>query len=78
MDVTVQIRDLSVNGFMTDAVFSPNVTAGKRAIDTITFLSSDLEENNISSIETVELSFHIFDSIEWETIADTDTISITF
>ena len=34
---------------------------GKRVIDTITFMSFELEENEITTIETAELSFRIFE-----------------
>ena len=77
-DVTVQTRDESINGFMVDALFSCDVVAGKRAVDTITFMDSDLEENDITAIENVELSFHVFDMAEWETIVDTEVVNITF
>lgn len=77
-DVTVQTRDVSINGFMVDAMFSCDVVAGKRAIDTITFMETDLEENEITAIEDVELSFHVFDMAEWETIVDTEVVNITF
>lgn len=77
-DFTVQVRDVSVNGFMIDPIFSSEVMAGKHAIDTITFMGSSLEENDIAEIETVELSFHIFESSGWETIVDTDTVTINF
>lgn len=77
-NITVQARKVSVNGFMIDPIFSSDVVAGKRAIDSITFMTSDLEDNDISVIETVELSFHIFDIESWDTIVDTEIISITF
>lgn len=77
-DITVQVRDVSVNGFMTDSIFSCDIVPGKRAVDTITFSESDLEENGIDTIEDVELSFHIFDSNDWDTIVDTDVVKITF
>lgn len=77
-NVTVQTRDVSINGFMVDPIFSCEVVNGKRAVDTITFMSSDLEENEITAIETVELSFHIFDADGWDTIVDTDVVTITF
>ena len=77
-NITVQTRDVSINGFMVDAIFSADVVMGKRAVDGITFLSSELEENEITSIENVELSFHIFDSDSWDTIVDTDVIPMTF
>lgn len=77
-NITVQAKDISINGFMVDAVFSSEVVGGKYCIDPITFLSSDLEENEITEIETIELSFHIFDSSSWDTIVDTDVVTITF
>lgn len=75
---TVQARDVSVNGFMVDALFSTDVMPGKRAVDTITFLSEELEENDITAIEAVELSFTVFDFVGWDTIVDTDTVTISF
>lgn len=77
-DVTVQTRDVSINGFMVDAMFSCDVVAGKRAVDTITFMESDLEENEITAIKDVELSFHVFDFDGWDTIVDTDVVNINF
>ena len=76
--VTVETRDVSINGFMVDAVFSCDVVAGKRAVDTITFMESDLAENGITAIEDVELSFHVFDFNGWDTIVDTEVVTITF
>ena len=46
---------------MVDPYFSCDVVSGKHAITTISFSSSELEENEIETIETVELSFHIYD-----------------
>lgn len=77
-DITVQTRDVSINGFMIDAMFSCDIAAGKRAVDSITFMESDLEDNEITKIETVELSFHIFSADDWDTIVDTDVVEITF
>lgn len=77
-DITVQVRDVSVNGFMVDSTMSEDVVAGKRAISAVQFFSSDLEENSITDITDVELYFHIFDLDSWETIFDSDMINITF
>lgn len=76
--ITVQSRDVSVNGFMLDPIFSADVAAGKHAIDSITFMSNQLQENEIENIEDIELSFHIYDAKSWDTIEDTDTVKITF
>ena len=77
-NVTIQVRDVSVNGFMVDPIFSCDVTAGKHAVDTITISSTDLEKNEIKDIESIELSFHIFNADTWDTIADSPTVTITF
>lgn len=77
-NVSVQARDVSINGFMVDAIFSADVISGKRAVDTITFMDTDLEENDITEIEDVELFFHIFDMDSWDDIVDTDVVKIDF
>ena len=76
--ITVQTRDVSVNGFMVDAMFSSDVMPGKHAVDTITFLSTELEENAITEIQNVELLFHIFNLDSGDLIADTDTVKMAF
>lgn len=77
-DITVQARDVSIDGFMVDAIFSSDVMQGKRTVDTITFMQSQLDENEITSIENVELSFHIIGLDNWQTIFDTELINLTF
>jgi hypothetical protein len=77
-DVTIQVRDVSINGFMVSPSFSCDVLAGKRAFDSITFLESELTDNDITDITSIELTFHIFDMNEWNTIYDSDIVSISF
>lgn len=77
-NITVQSRDTSINGFMVDDSMSEDVIAGKKAITAITFFSSSLEDNGITDIESIETSFHIYDMEAWETIFDTDPITINF
>lgn len=75
--VTVQVRNASVNGFMfPSTVFSPSVTPGNRANDSISFMSSGLEESQIETIGVIELSFVVFHSETWENIFTTDIITI--
>lgn len=76
--ITVQARDTSVNGFMVETIFSQEVMPGKHAVSAVTFMDSDLEENSITQIQDLELSFHIFDTATWKTIADTDPIKLSF
>ncbi len=68
---------MSINGFMMSPLFISTVYDGKMAIDDITVFSSELEENGITSIEEVELKFHIYDADTYDTIIDIDAISFT-
>lgn len=77
-DATFQARDVSINGFMIDPIFSSDVLAGKKAYDALTFFESELSENGIKSIDDIELSFHIFDASNWDVILDTPSTIITF
>lgn len=72
--IIVQARDVSVNGIMTNPIFSCNITPGKKANDSMSFYN--LQDDGIDSIETIELSFHIYDSDSRNTIIDTEAITI--
>lgn len=73
--ITVQERNLSINGIMTRSIFSPDVAVGKTANDEISIFSSDLEENGIEQIENVELSFIVFNKDSFSTIFESELIS---
>lgn len=75
-NVTIQCEDLSINGFMMTPFFSSTVYDGKRALDDITLMSSELESSGITSIDDIELKFHIFDE-NYTTVKDTDVISFS-
>ena len=74
--ITVQSRDTSVNGFMMDPAFSPEITPGNKIVSGMTFMSSDLEANNVTDFETIETSFHIFNE-NYDSVVDTEPITIT-
>lgn len=76
--ITVQTRDVSINGFMVDPIFSCDIMSGKKSFDAMTFLESDLTNNGITDITELELEFHIFDMTSWDTIKDTDIVYISF
>ena len=63
---------------MTQIVFSCDVAAGKTANDGITLLSSDLDQAGIRQIQNVEFTFHVFDTDTYDTIFDTDPLSVSF
>ena len=76
-NVTVQTRNSSVNGFMTDIGLSCDVAAGKKANDSLILDRTTIELCSIETITNIEFSFHIFDSETWDDIVNTDMISIT-
>ena len=77
-DITVQARDVSINGFMVDPSMSEDVVAGKRAITAVQFFDTDLEDNGIETISDLELYFTIFNQESWDEIANTDVINLSF
>lgn len=76
-NITITSENLSVNGYMISSVMSADVYAGKKSFDDITLLSSALEENNITSVDKVEFTLHIYNSDTYDTIADTSVITIS-
>lgn len=77
-DFTVQVREVSVNGFMIEPTLSQDVLIGKKALTAVTFFDTDLEENGITDISDIEASFHVFDMDSWDTIVDTEPVKINF
>uniref|UniRef100_UPI0006D18144 hypothetical protein n=1 Tax=Clostridium sp. NkU-1 TaxID=1095009 RepID=UPI0006D18144 len=75
-EITVQVRDTSVDGFMVDPTMSIDVLPGKKAVDTMTIYNSDLKSNGITDIKSLETSFHISSSDFTRTVVDTEPITI--
>lgn len=76
--VTIQQRDLSINGFMIDGIISCDIVPGAKAVDDISLLGSALEENGIETLESGELKFHVFVTQSMKTLLDTDPIQVAF
>ena len=76
-NVGISVEEMSINGFMMNAVYSTTIYDGKMSLDDITVFSSDLEENGIEKIEDVELKFHIYDADSYSTIEKSDVISFS-
>lgn len=75
-NIGVQCNTAVVNNYMISEFFSSSVAPGKKANDTINLISSSLEEAGIKTISEVNISFHVFDSDSYDTIFDTDEISL--
>lgn len=63
--ITVQTREVSVDGYMIDPIFSCEIAAGKKAKDGITFMDDD-----VSELKNIEGKFHIYSSDSWSEIGD--------
>ena len=73
---TVQTRDSSVNGFMVETMMSADVAPGKKSNDKITFMTSEIKDCGIKTFATMEFKFHIFDTETWDTVLDTEAITV--
>ena len=76
-DITIHVDDMSINGFMMTPYFYSTVYDGKKAIDDITIMSSDLKSSGVESIEEAELKFRIVDEKTYDTIDETDPITFS-
>lgn len=76
-NVSISVDDMSINGYMVNPYFSSTVYAGKKAINDITLMSSDLESNGITSVDEIELAFEIRDADTYSEIVKTEPISFT-
>ena len=75
-NVIVQCDDMSINGFMVMPYFSADVYDGKKAISEITIMSTDLEDNNITSVDDIELVFKILNE-NYGTIETSEPITFS-
>lgn len=73
-DIIIQCDDMSVNGFMVTPFFSCNVNQGRMALDTIDIMSSDLEDNNITEVKDLEVTFKIISPENYLTIYESEPI----
>ena len=74
-DVTVEIRDACVNGWMMDASFFAAVAAGEKKEGYILFLASGMKRSGVETIADLEFSFHIL-NMDRITFLDSDTVRI--
>ena len=77
-NITIEAEDVSVNGFMIDPAFMSDIGAGKKAYTLMSFMKSDLEENDISNITSIELKFSGYDYNTWKDIFETEVLTINF
>jgi hypothetical protein len=59
-DYTIQLDEVSVNGFMIEPTFSCDVNNGKKANDIAWFDDDELKDNGINKINKVEFTLQAF------------------
>ena len=77
-DITVDVEDFSINGFMIDAIFATDILQGKKVYSDILILDEDLEKNDIKEIKDVELKFDVYDTESFDEIFKTDIVKVNF
>lgn len=75
-NLTVGCDALIVNDYMISDLFVTDVAAGKKTNETMTLSSSQLKAAGIDVIGQIEVYFHIYDSDTYDTIKNTDCITI--
>lgn len=77
-DISVTVKDVTVNGFQVNPLFYADVLSGTKVITGIGFLENDLKENDIRDIREIELYFNVIDKNNFRAVFKTDKITITF
>lgn len=73
---TVQCRDFSINDYTLSTVFSANVGAGKKAVDSIGIRGMDDAGLSQNDIKKIEFKLHFFDSDSWSGNFDSPIITL--
>ena len=76
--VIVNADNVSVNGYMMTDLFYSDLAHRSHAVDTLTLLGSELEDNHIDTITDAELSLQITDADYYQTIDSTAPITLHF
>ena len=67
-DYGIGIEELIINDCMVSSFFTQTVSAGKKANDTITFSSTDLDNAKIDTIGKIEIVFYLYHPTEYTRI----------
>lgn len=75
-NVTVQIRDMSVNGYMISPLMSSMVDKGETKEDVIGFSSRELKLSGITTFAELAFRFYVFDSDTMEAVYDSEPVAL--
>jgi len=74
--ITVGCNALIVNNYMISDLFVSGVAAGKSANKIMYLSNTELEAAGIDTVGQIEAYFHVYDSDTYETLFDTDCVTI--
>jgi len=75
-NITVATNAVIVNDYMINDLTGIDVAAGSTAEGSVSLMSSELEAAGIDMIGSIELYLHIYDSDTFDTIADSECITL--
>ena len=75
-DITVQLDDFSINGYMINPIFSCDVADGKLAYNSIYLDAEELKSNGIDRIDSITCSFVVCDPNTWDTFFESEPVTI--
>lgn len=75
-NITVQLDDFSINGYMINPIFSCDVADGKLAYNSIYLDAEELKNNGIDHIDSITCSFVVCDPNTWDTIFESEPVTI--
>lgn len=77
-EIGVQLKSLSVNGFMCDGYLLSTIVPNTYIYEDISVYDSFLEENGITDIESATFKFRIWNAETYKDIATTDEVEVKF
>ena len=75
-NICVSCNAVIVNNYMISEFFACEVAAGKKSNETIYLLSTELEAAGIENIGQVELYFNVYNSDTFDTLFETECITV--
>lgn len=74
--VTIGCNALIVNNYMITDLFVSEVAAGKKSNEVMYLSSAELKAAGVETVGQIEIYFHAFDSESFDTLFDTDCVTI--
>ena len=74
--ISLQARDVTVNGLAVGAIFSEDILAGKRLAATVTLMDTSLQDSGIGEIRSMSFYLRVLDRDRRTTLFDTARFTV--